>query len=121
MLSLILDVKIYIASYDEEVWYQMYLYDDEVKEYTKLSILYFKQLFTKPIIIKDYWTEYRLLGYRHRDGDQPAFIYANGTKVWYQNGQRHRDGDQPAFIYADGSKQWYQKGQRHRDGDQPAI
>ena len=60
-------------------------------------------------------------GQRHRDGDQPALIRANGTKMWYQHGGVHRNGDQPAIVWADGAKEWYQYGQRHRDGDLPAI
>ena len=44
-----------------------------------------------------------------------------GTQRWYQNGQRHRDGDRPAVIWADGNQEWYQNGRLHRDGDRPAI
>ena len=46
----------------------------------------------------------------HRDGDQPAIIYTNGDRVWYQHGRCHRDGDQPAFIGVDGGQLWYQYG-----------
>ena len=60
-------------------------------------------------------------GRLHRDGDQPAIIWANGTQSWYQNGLCHRDGDQPAILWADGTQEWCQNGQRHRAGDQPAI
>ena len=49
-------------------------------------------------------------GQRHRDGDRPADIWADGSQAWYQNGQLHRDGDQPAIIWDDGSQQWYQNG-----------
>ena len=46
-------------------------------------------------------------------------VYANGNKLWYQNGKLHRlDG--PAVEWSDGDKFWYQNGKRHRlDG--PAI
>jgi ribosomal protein L25 (general stress protein Ctc) len=57
----------------------------------------------------------------HRDGDQPAVIYKDGSLHWYKNGQTHRDGDQPAVIYKDGSLHWYKNGKCHRDGDKPAV
>lgn len=43
------------------------------------------------------------------------------TKTWMQNGFRHRGGDKPAVISADGSKQWWVEGRMHRDGDKPAL
>jgi len=51
--------------------------------------------------------------------DGPAVEYADGSKMWYVDGQRHRlDG--PAIEWADGSKAWYVDGQCHRlDG--PAV
>ena len=51
--------------------------------------------------------------------DDPAMEYANGTKVWYQNGKCHRlDG--PAVERVNGDKLWYQNDQLHRlDG--PAV
>jgi len=59
-------------------------------------------------------------GQRHREGDEPAYISACGGKLWYKNGQPHREGDLPAKIYDDGSKCWYKNGQIHREGDEPA-
>ena len=38
--------------------------------------------------------------------DRPT-VDLNGSKEWYKNGQLHREGDEPAYIYADGSKCWY--------------
>ena len=49
-------------------------------------------------------------GLYHRDNDQPAIIYAKGSKFWHQNGEYHRNNDQPAVILANGIKQWYQNG-----------
>jgi len=51
--------------------------------------------------------------------DGPAVEYADGSKMWYVDGQLHRlDG--PAFEAADGCKYWYVDGQLHRlDG--PAV
>ena len=48
----------------------------------------------------------------HSYNDQPAIIYANGAKKWFQHGSYHRDNDQPAIIWADGTKLWYQHGKK---------
>jgi len=49
-------------------------------------------------------------------------INEQGTKRWYnKNGQRHRDGDKPAIVWADGDKFWYRNGKPHRDGGKPAV
>jgi hypothetical protein len=46
-------------------------------------------------------------------------VFADGTKVWWQNGKCHRE-DGPAIEYANGDKSWYQNGKLHRE-DGPAI
>ena len=51
--------------------------------------------------------------------DGPAVEWADGSKLWYQNGQRHRT-DGPAVEWADGTRYWYQNGQLHRI-DGPAV
>ena len=53
------------------------------------------------------YTEWRLNGQLHREGDKPAVIYASGTKYWLWHGKCHREGDKPSMIYADGTKLWY--------------
>jgi hypothetical protein len=60
-------------------------------------------------------------GKLHRDGDQPAFIYRDGSRWWFQHGKTHRDGDQPTIIYADGTQTWYQYDQLTRDRDQSSV
>jgi hypothetical protein len=35
----------------------------------------------------------------------------NGTRYWLKNGEIHRDGDEPAVIWADGTRDWYKNGQ----------
>jgi hypothetical protein len=67
------------------------------------------------------YIEWMLNGKTHREKDQPAAIWYDGTKYWHQNGKLHREGDQPAVIQSNGIKQWCQHGKPHRDGDQPAI
>jgi hypothetical protein len=46
----------------------------------------------------------------HRENDQPAIVWENGTKQWYVNGQLHRENDKPAVIYADGTQYWWVNG-----------
>ena len=65
-----------------------------------------------------YWYKH---GERHREGDNPAVILADGTREWHKNGMLCREGDQPAVIMGDGNEFWYKKGLLHRDGDKPAI
>jgi hypothetical protein len=60
-------------------------------------------------------------GYFHRDGDKPAWMWADGSLAWYKNGEWHRDGDKPAEIFADGTLEWWKNGRQHRDGDKPAV
>ena len=54
----------------------------------------------------------------HRE-NAPAVEYANGSRLWCQNGQMHRT-DGPAAEISDGTKMWYQNGRLHRT-DGPAI
>jgi ribosomal protein L25 (general stress protein Ctc) len=60
-------------------------------------------------------------GQRHRENDQPAVIYADGTKEWWVNDKLHRENDQPAVIYADGTKEWWVNDKLHRENNQPAY
>jgi len=73
------------------------------------------------IIYADGTQEWYKEDLRHRDNDLPAIIDADGTQYWYKDDKRHRDNDLPAIIYADGSKYWYKEGLLHRDNDLPAI
>jgi len=61
----------------------------------------------------------RAMNIIHRLDGRPAVQYADGSKMWYVDGQLHRlDG--PAFEAANGCKYWYVDGQCHRlDG--PAV
>lgn len=52
---------------------------------------------------------YNSNGRRHRDNDQPAIIFANGSRYWYEDGELHRD-NKPAIIRVDGYQAWYKGG-----------
>ena len=61
------------------------------------------------IVVNEYGTMYyNGAGQLHRD-DGPAVEWANGSKMWYQNGIRHRT-DGPAIEWADGRKEWWING-----------
>ena len=60
-------------------------------------------------------------GLIHRDGDQPAEIWADGSQLWFIEDKKHRDGDQAAIIWADSTQEWYREGKLHRDGNLPAV
>ena len=60
-------------------------------------------------------------GVLHREDDEPAVIYANGTQMWYRDGKLHREDDSPAIIHADGTQMWYRNGELHREDDRPAV
>ena len=38
---------------------------------------------------------------------QQPIIHTNGTQSWWVNDKRHREGDMPAIIGADGAQRWY--------------
>jgi hypothetical protein len=70
---------------------------------------------TNEILVEDVLIgriEFFYRGKFHSFNDQPAVIWTNGTKWWYQHGKLHRDNDQPAVIHVDGLKLWYQHGTR---------
>ena len=77
-----------------------------------------KKYYVKVNELGAFWYADEAMTVLHRE-DGPALEYANGDKVWYQNGQRHRlDG--PAVERVNAYKSWWQNGKRHRlDG--PAI
>jgi len=58
------------------------------------------------------WTNDR--GQHHRQGDQPALIFDNGTEIWCEDGVPHRLSGK-AWIVKDGSgyDAWFIKGVRY--------
>jgi hypothetical protein len=70
-----------------------------------------------PLLVK-YGNGYEINGKLHRT-DDPAVIYSNGEKNYYNDGNLHRT-DGPAVIYPWGGVEYYVDGQCHRT-DGPAI
>lgn len=117
MLKLILDVKICIASFDEDVWYWFYRYDNEFKNYayTNAGRHMFIQMHHQKKNRRTY-----VCGYMHSINDQPSFVNHLGH-YYHARGKNHRDNDLPAIILHDGTKHWFHQGMNHRDNDLPAI
>lgn len=46
----------------------------------------------------------------HRDEDKPSVIYANGSVVFYQNGEVHRSNNLPAMIHSNGYTEYFTHG-----------
>ena len=120
-MNLPLDIKSKIACFDMDVWIRLTYIDDEFKTFSySIGRKLFIDLFT--VITKtSNHTNWKIFNIIHRENDQPAIIFTDGTKMWYRNGKKHRDNDQPAVIELDGTKKWYNNGKKHRDNDQPAV
>jgi hypothetical protein len=114
-----LDIKTIIATYDQEVWYQLYRLDHDFNAYAKTqwAIDQFIELFTVKSA-EHAGTTYRLLGKLHHR-TLPAISDASGYQWWYRNGKFHRDNDMPASI-SRFIQSWYQHGKLHRWGG-PAM
>ena len=76
---------------------------------------------TIKIIIDDVGSFYFKNKKLHKDDDEPAVDYENGTLQWYKYGKLHRDDDMPAIIDNEGGKEWWYGGRRHREDDKPAV
>lgn len=102
------DVK--ILSFNKTIWMNdgvIVAYQDENK------IAWFHHNMIRRIDHKCGIVEYFYNGMRHRDGDEPAVIDANGSKQWWINGEIHRE-NKPAVIFANGDTQWWHHGLLHR-------
>lgn len=139
--GLILDVKICIALFDQDVWIKFVMLDDEFYHYAyrKEGIKMFIDTFTRidkgetflfgklhsindqPSNVFDYYKYWYYAGENHRENDLPAIITELGSRHWYKYGNRHRENDLPAITYRDGESHWFYNGKEHRDNDLPAI
>lgn len=113
--DLVLDIKCYIASFDPEVWYQLYRYDPEFRTYslTQDAIKIYKRLFnimTLRIVAGytvQHWTLFGRLHRENNDQDVSLPAYYDGSKTikYYYNGILHRDNKDgkslPAVIIVD--------------------
>lgn len=100
LFELILEVKVNIALFDENVWIKMVLYDKEFKcyAYKKEGLKQFVDHFTQKINNKT-----TLFGKLHSIDDKPAII-SGVSQSWYYQEKLHRENDLPAIIHTDGDK-----------------
>ena len=63
------------------------------------------------------WCKY---GYTHREDGKPAII-DNGSFIWMECGRYHRDGDMPAVVRADGTRVYFIRGRQRRFNGGPCI
>lgn len=111
LLDLILDIRIKIASYNESVFYWMYLYDDEFKEYAH-TIEGVKSYVSLAVVktITNVHISYRIFDVAHSIFDEPSVITKSGIKAWYKNGLLHRTNNMPAVIWPDGTGEYWING-----------
>lgn len=56
----------------------------------------------------------------HSVDDEPAIVYNDGTKWWYDHDKVSRGGDKPAVVWWNGVQEWWVNNERHRDNG-PAV
>lgn len=133
----VLDVLIHIASFNEETWIKLYLYDDEFNSYARTNIGINKciQSFWKTMntidlpmyksssknqnLVSPFWKGKSsafgekvrtIFGKPHSFYDEPSVISIYGDMAWHKNGVNHRDNNMPATIYANGEIEWWING-----------
>ncbi len=111
-MDLLIEIKILIASFKQETWIKLVIYDSGFCQYaySRPGRKRFIDLFTV-IKLAERFTFYELFGLIHRS-DGPAVRWLKGTWKWYQNNKLHRD-DGPAIIYSSGDQYWYQNNKLH--------
>ena len=114
-MNILLDIKIYIATFDPYVWLKLYTYDEEFKMYAcgdgiNVFIRTFSKMNEKLPIVDVY----------HSIDDQP-YKFFSGAKKWFSMGKLHRNNDLPAVIYSYDEHRWYKMDLLHRENDLPAI
>jgi hypothetical protein len=67
-------------------------------------------------------------GHVSRYCDRPAYIYADGDRAWYMNGEAHRVAVDPVmglhlptFLNGSGSRYWWALGRPHRNDVDPVT
>lgn len=124
--NVILDIKCYIAHFDDQTWYILYRYDPEFRQYacTISSIKKFRLEFNTPRWHKGCETWYMFGRIHHEDLDGlslPARIYPGGVIMYFRNGKFHRNDENgkslPAICYSDGYLEYYRNGELHRNND----
>jgi hypothetical protein len=51
-------------------------------------------------------------GHRASVNGKAAVEYVDGTKIWMENFKIHRGGNEPAIVFADGTREWWTEGRK---------
>lgn len=136
----VLDVLIHIASFNEETWIKLYLYDDEFNSYAQtntginkciqsfwktmntIDLPIYKSISWNWNVVSLFWKTGNttvgekvktIFGKPHSFYDEPSVISIRGDMCWHKNGVFHRDNNMPAIIYENGEIEWYIHGMRY--------
>jgi hypothetical protein len=128
MQTLPLDIKLIIASTDQTIWYNLYLADQQFRDYhhDPLTAVYITSKFVD-LFVEAYTDDNNckvtvLFGKKNSIRDQPAEVdLSNGHRCWFLHGKLHRDNDLPGIIMPNGDRFWYQNGKIYRKNNLPAI
>ena len=115
MNELPLDIRYYIATLVAQISYKTYirllLIDARFRTFIWKNPKQVSLSF-KIMTYEDGMSTTTLFDRLHSFDDEPAIIYANGTRVWCDNNEYHRDNDKPAIIYANGTQEWWINNER---------
>lgn len=123
LLDLPIDIKIHIASFDENIWIYLAIRDPEIYKYTIANRLIFVQLFTNCAKCS-YSQRWKLLNREHREEFDtigiplPSYTDDN-VQEWRLSGKLHSINDHPSLIFHNYKtwhtyKIWHIQGKRHR-------
>jgi hypothetical protein len=120
MKRLLIEIKILIAEHNCIVWYHLYRYDEQFREYAESPpgrqhfINQFTRTITTPECIKT-----TLFNKLHSINDRPAIVWANGTQEWYNAGILARDVNLPNVVIQDHI--YWMRNKPDRDFSKPII
>lgn len=98
----------------------MYFYDNELHNDNGPAVQRYDGTCEWYVHGNFYKEEWRKNGLLHREGDDPAVKYADGTMEWWNENLLDRKNGEPAVVTADGNLFYYEDGVQHRNGG-PAV
>jgi hypothetical protein len=119
---MLLEIAIYTASFDYDVWYKLTLIHEKFAEYahSRDGIIEYRRLFVKTVV-GEYGVKTYLWGKLNSIEDKPAVVDIWGGKEWYKNYELHRENDLPAITRISGDCDWFLNDKRGRIANKCAI
>ncbi len=108
MYQLPVEVRNRVAIVDVDVYFILYMYDTEFKEYIQWDKSYLQF-----VTVMRHKIRYKI------SNDVYVYRYFDGTEKWFNGNQCHNTRG-PAIITADGRKKYYINGKLHRT-DGPTV